>query len=146
MFHLVVFLPPSPPPSSPLPYLHLLHLLPLPLPSLLLYLLPFLPLLFLLLHLLPPSSSFSFSSSSSQVDRSQILTVNDSNETYYNVQCERHFLTTFIIPDILLISAFVYGLYIFRWVQTEQLSTLTEAVSALIHKWPWLFHSLNTRV
>ena len=61
------------------------------------------------------------------------------------MQCERHFLTTFIIPDILLISAFVYGLYIFRWVQTEQLSTLTEAVSALIHKWPWLFHSLNTR-
>ena len=46
-----------------------------------------------------------------------------------HVECERHILTTFIIPDILLISAFVYGLYIFRWVQTEQLSTLTEAVS-----------------
>ena len=56
---------------------------------------------------------------------------NRTNEIYYDVECERHILTTFIIPDILLISAFVYGLYIFRWVQTEQLSTLTEAVSAV---------------
>ena len=56
---------------------------------------------------------------------------NRTNEIYYDVECERHILTTFIIPDILLISAFVYGLYIFRWVQTEQLSTLTEAVSVV---------------
>jgi hypothetical protein len=45
------------------------------------------------------------------------------------VRCDRHILTTFIIPDILLVTAFTYGLYIFRWVQIEQLATLTEAVS-----------------
>ena len=49
--------------------------------------------------------------------------------TCYEVTCEKHILTTFIIPDILLITSFAYGLYIFRWVQTEQLATLTEAVS-----------------
>lgn len=55
--------------------------------------------------------------------------INSDNETFYEVRCERHILTTFLIPDILLLSAFLYGLYIFRWAQTEQLSTLTEAVS-----------------
>ena len=98
-------------------------------------------LLLLLLFLLLSSSS---SSSSSQVHLSQQF--NSSNETYYDVECERHILTTFIIPDILLISAFVYGLYIFRWVQTEQLSTLTEAVSALIHEMLSLILSLHTSV
>ena len=55
-----------------------------------------------------------------------------SNVTMYQISCERHILTTFIIPDILLILAFAYGLYIFRWVQTEQLSTLAEAVSWVV--------------
>ena len=49
----------------------------------------------------------------------------------YEIQCEKHILTTFVIPDVLLFLSFVYGLYIFRWVQTEQLSTLTETVSHL---------------
>ena len=52
-----------------------------------------------------------------------------TNVTIYEIQCEKHILTSFIIPDILLFLSFVYGLYIFRWVQTEQLSTLTETVS-----------------
>ncbi|XP_064394658.1 uncharacterized protein LOC135341907 [Halichondria panicea] len=47
---------------------------------------------------------------------------------HYNISCKSHLLTTFIVPDLLLLSAFVYGLYIFRWVHTEQLSTLTETV------------------
>ena len=46
----------------------------------------------------------------------------------YDIQCELHILTTFVIPDILLFLSFAYGLYIFRWKQTEQLSTLTETV------------------
>ena len=48
--------------------------------------------------------------------------------TSYEIQCELHILTTFVIPDILLLLSFAYGLYIFRWKQTEQLSTLTETV------------------
>ena len=54
--------------------------------------------------------------------------ISADNETSYEVSCERHILTTFLLPDLLLLSAFLYGLYIFRWAQTEQLSTLTEAV------------------
>ena len=50
---------------------------------------------------------------------------------HYHVSCERHILTSFLIPDLLLFSAFIYGLYIFRWGQTEQLTTLTEAVRFL---------------
>ena len=50
-----------------------------------------------------------------------------ANRTY-KIQCELHILTTFVIPDILLLLSFAYGLYIFRWKQTEQLSTLTETV------------------
>ena len=46
----------------------------------------------------------------------------------YEIECQRHILTTFVIPDILLFLSFAYGLYIFRWKQTEQLSTLTETV------------------
>lgn len=46
----------------------------------------------------------------------------------FNITCKSHLLTTFIVPDLLLLSSFVYGLYIFRWIQTEQLSTLTETV------------------
>ena len=52
-----------------------------------------------------------------------------SNTSCYEVRCDQHILTTFIIPDVLLITSFAYGLYIFRWIQTEQLATLTEAVS-----------------
>ena len=52
------------------------------------------------------------------------------NESRYEVSCEEHIVTVFIIPDILLIFSFAYGLYIFRWIHTEQLATLTEAVSA----------------
>ena len=51
------------------------------------------------------------------------------NTSCYEVRCDQHILTTFIIPDVLLITSFAYGLYIFRWIQTEQLATLTEAVS-----------------
>ena len=50
------------------------------------------------------------------------------NNTSYEIQCELHILTTLVIPDILLLLSFAYGLYIFRWKQTEQLSTLTETV------------------
>ena len=49
----------------------------------------------------------------------------------YEIQCELHILTTFVIPDILLFLSFAYGLYIFRWKQTEQLSTLTETVGTI---------------
>lgn len=50
------------------------------------------------------------------------------NSSYYSITCERHILTTFIIPDLMLVSAFIYALYIFRRLQTEHLYRLTEAV------------------
>ena len=56
-----------------------------------------------------------------------------SNESYYDITCSKHMITSFIIPQILLLCAFVYGLYIFRRAQTEHLSTLTEAVSSPLH-------------
>ena len=54
--------------------------------------------------------------------------MNNTSNTSYEIQCELHILTTLVIPDILLLLSFAYGLYIFRWKQTEQLSTLTETV------------------
>ena len=51
-----------------------------------------------------------------------------NNTVMYEIQCEGHVFSAFVIPDILLLLSFVYGLYIFRWIQTEQLSTLTETV------------------
>ena len=60
------------------------------------------------------------------------VTNDNSTNTSYNLDCRPHLLTTFIIPDILLILSFVYGLYIFRSAQTEQLATLTEAVSVSV--------------
>jgi hypothetical protein len=62
-------------------------------------------------------------------DQVQVFLKNGSDGLmHYHVRCERHILTSFVIPDLLLFSAFIYGLYIFRWAQTEQLTTLTEAV------------------
>ena len=54
------------------------------------------------------------------------------NCSYYAITCERHILTTFVVPDLMLVAAFIYALYIFRVLQTEQLYTLTEAVSSCL--------------
>lgn len=43
-------------------------------------------------------------------------------------ECRSHLLTDFVIPDVILLSAFIYGLVIFRFAETEHLSTLIEAV------------------
>ena len=46
----------------------------------------------------------------------------------HNVTCQKHLLTSYLIPDLLLMVAYVYGLYVFRMALPEHLTTLMETV------------------
>lgn len=54
---------------------------------------------------------------------------NLTNNTVFHLSCEEHVFTVFILPDILLVSAYIYGIYVFRYKHPEYLSTLMETVS-----------------
>ena len=45
------------------------------------------------------------------------------------VRCKRHLVTRLLIGDILLLVAYLSGLYIFRFKSPEHLATLMETVS-----------------
>ena len=45
------------------------------------------------------------------------------------VKCKHHLVTRFLIGDILLLVAYLWGLYIFRSKSPEHLATLMETVS-----------------
>ena len=47
----------------------------------------------------------------------------------YIISCKKHFLTSYLIPDVLLMVAYVYSLFVFRMVLPEHLTTLMETVS-----------------
>ena len=104
------------------------------------------------LHLSLLSLSLSPSLPPSPPPQVHIVPSNSSDgKAFYHVSCERHIFTSFLIPDILLLSSFIYGLYIFRWAQTEQLSTLTEAVSSMqsrqlleTHTQPYAVHTCTS--
>ena len=53
------------------------------------------------------------------------------NHTYC-INCERHLLTSYLIPDVLLLVAYVYSLYVFRMALPEHLTTLMETVSFVL--------------
>ena len=51
------------------------------------------------------------------------------------VKCEKHLLTSYLIPDSLLLIAYLYSLYIFRRALPEHLSTLVETVSCAFEEY-----------
>ena len=60
----------------------------------------------------------------------------DSNIT---ITCSKHLLTSYLIPDLLLLAAYLYSMYVFRRVLPEHLSTFMETVSWTKH-WLGIFY------
>jgi uncharacterized protein YqhQ len=54
----------------------------------------------------------------------------ERNETFleYHISCSNHVMTWFVALDVVLISAYLYGMYIFRFKLPEHLSTFAETV------------------
>ena len=44
------------------------------------------------------------------------------------VCCDRHVVTAFIVPDFLILTSYLFGLYLFSSAETEHLSKLAEEV------------------
>ena len=56
--------------------------------------------------------------------------VNYSNfDKIFHLSCEQHLASVFLLPDVLLFGAYMYGVYVFRYKHPEHLSTLMETVS-----------------
>ena len=45
------------------------------------------------------------------------------------VGCSEHVVTALVIPDLLLLAAYLFGVYLFRYGEPEHLQTLMETVS-----------------
>ena len=50
------------------------------------------------------------------------------------VRCKRHLVTRLLIGDVLLLVAYLWGLYIFRFKSPEHLATLMETVIFVVDK------------
>ena len=50
------------------------------------------------------------------------------------VRCKRHLVTRLLIGDVLLLVAYLWGLYIFRFKSPEHLATLMETVIFVVNK------------
>ena len=44
------------------------------------------------------------------------------------VCCQRHIFTAFIVPDILILMSYIFGVYLFSTAETEYISKLAEEV------------------
>ena len=44
------------------------------------------------------------------------------------IECETHIASAYVIPDVIILSSYLFGLYIFRYVYPEYLVTLIEKV------------------
>ncbi|XP_065887686.1 uncharacterized protein [Dysidea avara] len=44
----------------------------------------------------------------------------------FHLTCEHHLFSVFLLPDVLLIGAYLYGIFVFRYKHPEHLSTLME--------------------
>ena len=44
------------------------------------------------------------------------------------IECENHLATSYVIPDMIILSSYLFGLYTFRYVYPEHLVTLIEKV------------------
>ncbi|XP_065887314.1 uncharacterized protein [Dysidea avara] len=51
-----------------------------------------------------------------------------TNGSFYFIECRDHLITSYILPDILILSSYVFGLYTFRVTYPEYLVTLIEKV------------------
>ena len=49
------------------------------------------------------------------------------------IQCENHVISAFILTDILLLSSYFFGVYLFSRDEAEYLSKLADQVRAFIH-------------
>lgn len=50
------------------------------------------------------------------------------NQTILRVNCTQHLVVDEVIPGILILTAFLYGVYIFRYGEPEHLAALIETV------------------
>ena len=50
------------------------------------------------------------------------------------VRCKRHLVTRLLIGDVLLLVAYLWGLYIFRFKSPKHLATLMETVIFVVNK------------
>lgn len=57
--------------------------------------------------------------------------VNGTKFLYY--RCDEKYVARVVIPVVLVVSSYIYGLYIFRYAQIEHLSSLTEKVRLYIY-------------
>ena len=48
------------------------------------------------------------------------------------VMCNRHIISNFVLPDLLLLASYLFGLYLFSKDETEYLSNLAEKVGVAI--------------
>ena len=55
-----------------------------------------------------------------------------TNGSFYFIECRDHLITSYILPDILILSSYVFGLYTFRVTYPEYLVTLIEKVNCSI--------------
>ncbi len=51
-----------------------------------------------------------------------------ANETILQVSCTDHIVVDEVIPGLLILTAFLYGVYIFRYGEPEHLAALIETV------------------
>ena len=57
---------------------------------------------------------------------------NGTNLLYY--RCDENYFLRVVIPVVLVVVSYIYGVYIFRYAQVEHLSSLTEKVSSYRHQ------------
>ena len=74
---------------------------------------------------LPPSLPPSLSPSLPQ----QVQYRGDETTGVLIVKCKRHIVTGTVIADVLLLTAYLFGVYLFRYGEPEHLSALMERVS-----------------
>ena len=60
--------------------------------------------------------------------RLQFTRGNESRITIRNVECTEHLVSEIIIPDILLLVSYLWGIYLFRFKESESLPSLMESV------------------
>ena len=56
------------------------------------------------------------------------FTVEANASRIHNVECTKHLVTEFVIPYILLLVSYLWGIYLFRFKETESLPSLMESV------------------
>lgn len=61
----------------------------------------------------------------------QVPIVHDRNASVMSIKCRGHITSSFVLLDLLLLLTYLYGMFIFRFQQPEDLSGLTQKVHAL---------------